>query len=366
MRLNISLVMLAAALLMSCGHEKYEKSDIKETIVLNIDKCDDVNINDIGSSQYEIVPLENNPQFMVSNVDKMIVTERGIYILDTRHIPTLYLFGHDGKAIRKIGKQGHSKSEYVRIDNFTANERGDTVALLDEFGKMVKLYSDKDEFLGSHTFDESCGWDDCMMLDNKIYMSSYHHANNCLIAKYSMDLSAKESVVCTGDELIPGPGCFFTYTQHSSKYICFLDYYKSSFYLIDRTDETSIIKFELQSDNILSPEKKDYVQAPYDAILEYVLTDNYIFMEVTCKEHLKSYMIDIEKRELKQVTFNVFKPSTLDCYKGTCYGFLMPQSIKDISFYCSANKELMRVIAPHKGSVSDSNNLYILKTRLLK
>lgn len=366
MKSQISFVMLAVFMMMSCGHEKYEKSDIKETIVFNLDKCDEMNINDIGSSHYEIVPLENNSQFMVGNVDKMIVTEKGVYVLDTRYTPMLFLFGHDGKAIRRIGKQGHSKSEYVRIDNFAANERGDTVALLDEFGKTVKLYSDKDKFLGSYTFDENNGWDDCMMLDNKIYMSSYHHANNCLIAKYSTDFATRESVVCMNDELIPGPGCFYKHTQHSSRYISFLDYYNSCFYLVDRTDETNVIKFELQSDNILSPEKEDYIRAPYDAVLEYVLTDDYIFMDVTCKEHLKSYMIDIDKRQLKQVVFNAFKPSMMDCHKGTCYGYLMPQSIRDIRLYCSANKELMKVLATYADTVSDSDNIYILKTKFCK
>ena len=50
---------------MSCGQEKYEKSDIKETVVLNLDKCDEMSIDEIGSPHYEIVPLENNSQFMV-------------------------------------------------------------------------------------------------------------------------------------------------------------------------------------------------------------------------------------------------------------------------------------------------------------
>ena len=366
MKNKILFAILSVFIFMSCGQEKYEKSDIKETVVLNLDKCDEMSIDEIGSPHYEIVPLENNSQFMVGNVDKMIVTEIGIYILDTRYTPTLFLFGHDGKAIRRIGKQGHSKSEYVRIDNFTANEKGDTVAILDEFGRMVKLYSDKDEFLGSHTFDENCGWDDCMMLDNKMYTSSYHHANNCLIAKYSTDFTAKESVVCMNDDLIPGPGSFYKHTQYSSRYISFLDYYNSCFYLIDRTDETNIVKFELQSDNILSPTKEDYIRAPYDAVLEYVLTDDYIFMDVTSKEYLKSYMIDIGKRQLKQVAFNVFKPSMMECYKGTCYGFLMPQSIRDIRLYCSANKELMKVIATYADTVSDRDNIYILKTTFCK
>ena len=89
-------------------------------------------------------------------------------------------------------------------------------------------------------------------------------------------------------------------------------------------------------------------------------------MDVTCKEHLKSYMIDIDKRQLKQVVFNAFKPSMMDCHKGTCYGYLMPQSIRDIRLYCSANKELMKVLATYADTVSDSDNIYILKTKFCK
>ena len=89
-------------------------------------------------------------------------------------------------------------------------------------------------------------------------------------------------------------------------------------------------------------------------------------MDVTSKEYLKSYMIDIGKRQLKQVAFNVFKPSMMECYKGTCYGFLMPQSIRDIRLYCSANKELMKVIATYADTVSDRDNIYILKTTFCK
>ena len=90
MKNKILFAILSVFILMSCGQEKYEKSDIKETVVLNLDKCDEMSIDEIGSPHYEIVPLENNSQFMVGNVDKMIVTEIGIYISLTQDIPQRY------------------------------------------------------------------------------------------------------------------------------------------------------------------------------------------------------------------------------------------------------------------------------------
>lgn len=360
---KIILYFLSLIVLMSCCNNKRESEPCNiDSVIFNLDDC--LSSDKIDTFEYDLMPLENNPQGMLSGIDKMIVTSKGLYILDTRYIPSLFLFGHDGRFINKIGVQGRSKSEYIRIDNFTANEEGDTVAIMDDFGKVIKLYTFNGTFLNSYTLEDEYGWDDLLLLENNFYLSSYHHGYNGILTKFDTKFSQKTTIGLFDPELISGGGCFRKYTQFSSKYICFLDYYNSCFYLFDRKNTENIIKLTLNSSNILSPSKKDYNLQPYDKILEYALSDDYIFMLLECDGCLRRYRIDINNKSMWQERKSGVFHSFLDYYKGEYYEYFSANQIKELSQFCKNDTNLMKVIAPYLDSLSVDDNYYILKVKL--
>ena len=345
----------------SCSHKNRNSINENSSVVFNLD--DTPVSNKTTSFDYELIPLDNNPKCMLSSIEKMIVTPKGIYVLDTRYNHSLYLFGHDGKFISKIGVQGHSKSEYVRINNFTSNETGDTVAILDDNGRIIKMYSCAGDFLNSFPFEVEYGWDDCVFVDNHFYMTSYHHGREEIFGKYDSDFKKQTKVGEYDSSLISGAGYFLKYTQYSSKYICFLDYYNSCFYLVDRKNEERIIRLAIESSNILSPTKKEYDSYPYDKIMDYTLTDEGIFMHVDYQGYLCKYRIDIDNEKIWKDQTPGINHSFMDYYKGSYYEYFTAQQIGDLVKICKNDVNLMEALAPYVVSLSDENNYYILKAK---
>ena len=345
----------------ACDNKRDSQSYSIDNVIFSLDDCPES--EKIDTFEYDLMPLENNPQCMLSSIDKMVVTSKGLYILDTRYIPLLYLFGHDGRFINKIGVQGRSKSEYIRIDNFTASEEGDTVAIMEDFGKVIKLYTNNGTFLNAYTLEDEYGWDDLLLLENNFYLSSYHHGYDGILNKYDTKFSKQTNIGLFDPELISGGGCFRKYTQFSSKYICFLDFFNSCFYLFDRNNTENITKLTLESSNILSPSKVDNIFHPYDKILEYALSDNYIFMVLEYKGSQRRFRIDINNKCMwKEPRSGIFH-SFLDYYKGEFYEYLTSKQIKELSQYCRNDVNLMKAIAPYLDSLSIEDNFYILKVK---
>lgn len=345
----------------SCSQKKGERIYENNSIVFNLDETPVS--NKAESYNYELIPLDCNSKCMLSSIEKMIVTPKGIYVLDTRYNHSLFLFGHDGKFISKIGVQGHSKSEYVRINNFTANETGDTVAILDDFGRTIKTYSFTGKFLNSYSFEVEYGWDDCVLVDNHFYMTSYHHGREEIFGKYDYNFKKQTKVGEFDSSLISGAGYFLKYTQYSSKYICFLDYYNSCFFLVDRKNEEHIIRLTIESSNILSPNKKEYDSYPYDRIIDYILTEKGIFMHVDYQGYLCKYRIDIDNNKIWKDQTPGINHSFMDYYKDSYYEYFTTQQIRDLVNICKNDVNLMEALAPYVDSLSDDDNYYILKAK---
>ena len=348
-------------LMTSCNHKDKVRSCEYSSVVFNLD---DTPISDKAELyDYELIPLDSNPKCLLSSIEKMIVTPKGIYVQDTRYNHSLFLFGHDGKFISKIGVQGHSKSEYVRINNFTPSETGDTVAILDDYGRTIKVYSFTGKFLYSFSFEDEYGWDDCISVDNHFYMTSYHHGREEIFSKYDYNFKKQTKLGTFDSSLISGAGYFSKYTQYSSKYICFLDYYNSCFYLVDRNNEDRIIKLVIESSNILSPNKKEYDSYPYDKIMDYILTENGIFMHVDYQGYLCKYRIDIDNKTIWKDQTSGINHSFMDYYKGSYYEYLTAQQIENLVKICKNDINLMKALTPYVDSLSDENNYYILKAK---
>lgn len=139
---NLFYFCLIVSLLISCSKTK-ENDTIVEKII-SVEEVDEDSVDNIFS-KYSIVPLESKKECLIKNVDKLVVTSKCVYVLDRYPTPNLFSFAHDGRFLRKICQQGHSKSEVPYIFDICANEKGDSVFVLQY--DCVKVYSDKGKYL---------------------------------------------------------------------------------------------------------------------------------------------------------------------------------------------------------------------------
>lgn len=96
----------------------------------------------------EIIPLENVKKGMLSDVQKVYVTDSSFYIYDDGGIPAVIKFDSRGKYVCNIGAVGHGKNEYDYIDDFVVSEQNGTVVILTE-GEIVKVYDMSGKYLYS-------------------------------------------------------------------------------------------------------------------------------------------------------------------------------------------------------------------------
>lgn len=360
--MKIIIPLLSLLVLYGCAQNEHNSTANDNEIKINIEECVSDTVNCINTFEYEVVALENNPKSIVSSVSKMVVTKKGYYILDSHEHPTLFLFGHDGKFVRKLDRQGHSKEEYINIFNFTANETGDTIAIMDNLGKVIKLYDDYGQFLSQHIFDEEYGWDDCSIIDGHFYMVSYHGGNKGIITKYNSMFSKKEII---GDEqmpLTPGAGVSGTkYIQYTSSKICYMDYFHSCFYLINRNSENESKKYTIISNNILNPEYTPGSFFDYDQILSYTLADDCLYFVMNYQGDPCSFRIDFKNDKLYKVkTLSNF----LDYKDGVYYHSMSANNMKiciDNDSYFQKNEKRLKAFLPYKGKIAEQENLFIVK-----
>lgn len=84
----------------------------------------------------KLIPLEANANSLVGEVNKIIVQDSLIYLLDIRKTRSLSVFRlADGKFVRKIGNYGKSNSEYIEPTDFAV--AGNQVVILDN--RLMKL-----------------------------------------------------------------------------------------------------------------------------------------------------------------------------------------------------------------------------------
>lgn len=315
----------------------------------------------MDSFDYYITPLEDAPKGLFGSIGRMFATENGYYILNTRETPVLYLFGKDGKFIRVINKQGHSQKEYVRIFNFASNEKGDTIAILDKLGREIKLYDQYGHFLLRHIFDDEYSWDDCAIIDNHFYMVSFHGGNKGIVTRYNNDFSEKEIIGEDTQPLVPGAGVAMTkYIQYNSSMICCLDYFNSCFFLIDRNTNDIIRKYSLHSSNMLSKESVLERILGYDQIISYMLSDDYLYFEMSVKG--KTTMFKLNLADDKLYKFDTFV-NFLDYKNGLFFSSMPAEYVKicmDQDWYFHRNEKRLKAFSSVKDKLSEQENPFLI------
>lgn len=113
------------------------------------------------------VPLENNfPLGVISNIKFINNT---IYF-SSKDVGIL-AFDREGKTLKKIGVVGRGRGEYLYKNNFTVNEKTETVYILDR-GDIIKVFSGRTgQFIRSFPLQEHCVSEAIEYYNSKLFVS---------------------------------------------------------------------------------------------------------------------------------------------------------------------------------------------------
>ena len=313
---------------------------------------------------FELIRLDDKEKAQLSQIRKLVVTDKGLYFLEFREPDVIQHFGHDGKYLGRIGEYGKARTEYINIFNFTANERGDTIVALDY--RRAIYYNDKGEYIMALSFDEF--FDDILLLPQGLLTANYHHNSDKLFSLY--DTTGKiDSFVELTSGLIRGSNFSQNYLQRYGDRVCYYDFFSSRFYLMDINELSAPKCYELRADDMLTETKaKELKGRVIDCafVNSYVMDDSTVIGDMLIDKYRCDFRIDLNNDNMELIKFDKYV-CKFDYYcKGYYYQVLSPTYIKEVITHPSRAKTyemLKEVLKPYEDSISEKDNYYILRMR---
>lgn len=98
------------------------------------------------------INLDQSGDYYFTEVDKMIISDKYIYILDLTGLNHVYVFDLDGSFVSRIGMMGDGPNEYRRLGDFSVSEK-EEIILLDRQRKKLLYFNTYGDFLSVKSFD---------------------------------------------------------------------------------------------------------------------------------------------------------------------------------------------------------------------
>jgi len=119
-----------------------KRKDAINTITVNLDQKQDVSIFELFS-KIDIIPLETNDLSLIKFVQKVIVNQGNIYVLD--EMSKILVFSPEGKFLFKIDSKGMGPDEYLDISDFDI--LNDSLSVLSAVDNRMLIYDTNGHFV---------------------------------------------------------------------------------------------------------------------------------------------------------------------------------------------------------------------------
>lgn len=145
--LSLLAILILIVLLPSC-RESRQKAVTPAEIVAKVDVSESDKGFDVCqiANLEKVIPLETVGNALIGEIDKLEMDDNHIVILDKR-MRAVWLFGIDGKFIRKIGRLGNGPKEYVSLDDMCFDKENGTVWIWDRVKQVMLEYDLAGDFL---------------------------------------------------------------------------------------------------------------------------------------------------------------------------------------------------------------------------
>lgn len=145
--LSLLAILILIVLLPSC-RESRQKAVTPAEIVAKVDVSESDKGFDVCqiANLEKVIPLETVGDALIGEIDKLEMDDSHIVILDKR-MRAVWLFGTDGKFIRRIGRLGNGPKEYVSLDDMCFDKENGTVWIWDRIKQVMLEYDLAGDFL---------------------------------------------------------------------------------------------------------------------------------------------------------------------------------------------------------------------------
>lgn len=139
---NIYLFILITLTFWSCNNDNVKTSSISNTNVqiFDLENCADGLSDSLKIKELKYIPLETRSECLMSSINKILVRDNKIYILDNDVANSIFVFSLEGKFIYKINKPGKGPGEYISLTDFDVDKFG-KIIVNDQMSRKIIKYS---------------------------------------------------------------------------------------------------------------------------------------------------------------------------------------------------------------------------------
>ncbi|RED98395.1 6-bladed beta-propeller protein [Marinoscillum furvescens DSM 4134] len=95
----------------------------------------------------EFIQLETSEMSQLGKISQIEVVNDTFFILDDAYARSVLLFASNGKFLRKVGKVGRGKGEYLKPSSFTVDVQTHTVLIVDRMLSKIVRYNYRGEYI---------------------------------------------------------------------------------------------------------------------------------------------------------------------------------------------------------------------------
>ena len=130
--------------LYACNTNKSKEEIVNSVQRFNLSHKNEHIVSNLTDS-VSFLPLKEKDDFLFSTINKLIIKENQIYVLDIWSANSLYVFDDSGVFIRKVGNKGIGPKEYVRLWDFDVDSS--YIYLYDRAKMQIQKYDLQGNFI---------------------------------------------------------------------------------------------------------------------------------------------------------------------------------------------------------------------------
>ncbi|GEM_PF-3098435 len=97
--------------------------------------------------------LEDNEKYPIGYIDKLIVDDKRIYILDRSKAKSLFIYSRNGKFLHVINQTGRGPGEFSSLQDFDIDKTTGNIVIMDMGGNKFIFYSPEGKYIKELKYD---------------------------------------------------------------------------------------------------------------------------------------------------------------------------------------------------------------------
>jgi len=246
-------------------------------IIVDVNKSSDIQLSELYEA-LEYVVLASEEETLIGSVDKIMVIDDAIYLLDEEISQSLYKFERSGTLIWKIDQQGRGPSEYISPDYFTVDPYNDEILILSTGQKKCLFYDEE----GNYKRDLDLGmWVSRIeVLDKRSYLLYSGNIKNPMVNDCNISVTDRECNLLSSYLPISDPESrifhdYVNQTQVFDKRVNYIPSFMNKIYSIDSNGVKEKYSVIFKGSNF---SLKEANSASSSEVLEYLDQVGYPYM----------------------------------------------------------------------------------------